>query len=270
MDRSNPSDTQNFEDVFLNMKPVVSDEVDLDTGQNWDCCAPARDNEQGPESTDLEATDRKGFISTPMHSPLSQSSYCPGCALEGHAVKDHPKDHPGDGEAASRTITESDEPTPDPRTPDARSAAVSTSTLPVQRGTLVPKPVLLPLTISPGLTSFSETTLQVSEHNPSAAPTIPTFPTQAIASAAAEASESFDVLYSRQPSCLRVPQDSRFNVAWPAGSDHSNEDDDVRVGAGHRRENHNHNRQENINGVERERGDDIWPRSPRKASLSRR
>ncbi|KAI0282696.1 kinase-like domain-containing protein [Russula brevipes] len=241
MDRSNPSDTQNFEDVFLNMKPVVSDEVDLDTGQ---CTTPARDNKQEPESTDLEATDRQGFISTPMHSPLSQSSYCPVFALEGHAVSDRPDD----GEAASRTIAGSDGPTPDPRTPEALSAAVSTSTLPVQRGTLAPKPVLPPLTIGPGLTSFSETTLQ------------------AIASAAAEVSESFDVLYRQPPSCLRFPQDSRFNinVAWP-GSDHSNEDDDV--GAGHRKENFNHNRQENINGVER--GDDDWSRSPRKKKSNR-
>ena len=55
LDPSNASDTQNFDDAFLDMKPVVNDENDLDTDQKR-------------EQIDQEPTDGEDFVATPFQS----------------------------------------------------------------------------------------------------------------------------------------------------------------------------------------------------------
>lgn len=51
IDPSNASDTQNFDDTFLDMEPVINDENDMDTDQE--------------RQTDLEPTDGEDTIATP-------------------------------------------------------------------------------------------------------------------------------------------------------------------------------------------------------------
>jgi serum/glucocorticoid-regulated kinase 2 len=58
LDPSNPSDTQNFDDTFLNMEPVINDENDLDVDQER-------------ERTDPEPTGGEDSAATP---PRSRSS----------------------------------------------------------------------------------------------------------------------------------------------------------------------------------------------------
>ena len=59
IDPSNASDTQNFNDTFLNIKPVINDENNIDTDQEW-------------RRTDQEPTD--GEDSVPTLSQLCSSS----------------------------------------------------------------------------------------------------------------------------------------------------------------------------------------------------
>ena len=52
------SDTQNFDDTFLNMEPVINDENDMDTDEEW-------------EQTDQEPTDGEDSVATPSQSRSS-------------------------------------------------------------------------------------------------------------------------------------------------------------------------------------------------------
>jgi len=58
IDPSNASDTQNFDETFLDMEPVINDENDMDTDQER-------------EQTDQEPTDGEDSVATPSQSRSS-------------------------------------------------------------------------------------------------------------------------------------------------------------------------------------------------------
>jgi hypothetical protein len=62
IDTTNASDTQSFDDTFLDMEPVINDENDMDTDQER-------------EQTDQEPTDGEDSVATP--SQLRSSSAYP-------------------------------------------------------------------------------------------------------------------------------------------------------------------------------------------------
>jgi len=63
MDPSNPCDTQNFEKAFLDMKPVIGDEIDEDEVQ-----------EQGREDIDFAASEDPIAIPSPRISHLPEGT----------------------------------------------------------------------------------------------------------------------------------------------------------------------------------------------------
>jgi Protein kinase C terminal domain len=62
IDSSNASDTQSFDDTFLDMEPVINDENDMDT-----------DLERDREQTDVEPTDGEDSVATPSQSRSSSA-----------------------------------------------------------------------------------------------------------------------------------------------------------------------------------------------------
>ncbi|KAH8987732.1 kinase-like protein [Lactarius hatsudake] len=214
IDPSNASDTQNFDDTFLDMEPVINDENDMDT-----------DQEREREQTDLEPTDGEDSVAAPSQS-RSSSAHPPDNDLvdvfDGYSFKGRhsviiddeeevseegdedeeenltgpsiPAELNGDSEAAAATVVlRRDEPIPEPKTPEARPTALPPSTPPAQRSPVSTRPELPPVDTSAKPASFTDATPRASEDAPGPVPSVPISPLKAVASAAAAASTGPDI-----------------------------------------------------------------------------
>src|SRR6266702_777497 len=213
IDPSNASDTQNFDDTFLDMEPVINDENDMDT-----------DQEREREQTDLEPTDGEDSVATPSQS-RSSSAHPPddlvdvfdGYSFKGrHSVIIDNEEEVSEeeeeeaeevnvtgpsilaelnGEAAAETVVLGhEEPIPEPKTPEARPTALPPpSTPPAKRSPVVTRPELPPVDTTAKPASFTDATPRASEDAPGPAPTVPISPVKAVAKAAAAASTGPDI-----------------------------------------------------------------------------
>lgn len=209
IDPSNASDTQNFDDTFLDMEPVINDENDMDTDQE--------------RQTDLEPTDGEDSVATPSQS-RSSSAHPPDDSVDvfdGYSFKgrhsviiddeeevSEEEDEEGEeanlsgpsilaelnGEAAAATVVlGQEEPISEPKTPEARPTALPPSTPPAKRSPIVTRPDLPPVDTSAQPASFTDATPRASEDSPAPAPTVPVSPLKAVAHAAAAASSGPDI-----------------------------------------------------------------------------
>ncbi|KAH8993953.1 hypothetical protein EDB92DRAFT_1978112 [Lactarius akahatsu] len=211
IDPSNASDTQNFDDTFLDMEPVINDENDMDT-----------DQERERDQTDLEPTDGEDSVATPSQS-RSSSAHPPDDLVdvfdgysfkgrhsviiddeeevseEGEEEEEENVTGPGilaelNGEAAAATVVLGrEEPIPEPKTPEARPTALPPSTPPTQQSPVSTRPELPPVDTSAKPASFTDATPRASEDAPGPAPSVPISPLKAVASAAAAASTGPDI-----------------------------------------------------------------------------
>jgi len=85
IDHSNPTDTQNFEGVYLKMRPVISDEFDAYTEQEWG-------------QTDLESLDNVDPIATPSHPRVTPREGVVN-VFEGYSFRGQYSDVIGDEES---------------------------------------------------------------------------------------------------------------------------------------------------------------------------
>ncbi|KAH9988915.1 hypothetical protein BJV77DRAFT_1061334 [Russula vinacea] len=203
IDPSNASDTQNFDETFLDMEPVINDENDLDTDQER-------------EQTDQEPTD--GEDSLLGSSPIDLADVFDGYSFKGRnsvLLEDEDvseEDEEGEEEEQDQDVTghsispelngkvpaetvapDHDEPTPEPKTPEARPAALPSTTPPAKRSPLTVKPELPPVdtTMKPAL--VTDATPRASEDIPVPASKPPISPVKAAAQAAAAASSGPDI-----------------------------------------------------------------------------
>lgn len=200
------------------MKPVIDDEIDIDT-------------EQEPVQTALESTDSEDSVATPslQHSmssldlPLNDTQdNFDGYSFEDRNsnILDSEEEVPecGQGEVNDETTGETAgvryEPNIRSRIPKMWPAALPLSRNPTQRSPESVKPSIPPVDTSPTSASFAETTLQVS-HGTSISHTRdrdtphPTPPNQAIMDAAEEVSASLDIFYEA-PALSRLNQLSNY------------------------------------------------------------
>jgi hypothetical protein len=214
IDPSNASDTQNFDDTFLDMEPVINDENDMDTDQER-------------EQTDQEPTDGEDSVATPSqsrsssaHPPSDLMDVFDGYSFKGRnsviiddeedvseeeqegqeAEEDQDVTGPSilaelNGTAAAESIASAahEEPGPEPKTPEARPAALPPSTPPAKRSPLAIKPELPPVDTNLKPVSVADATPRASEEiiPPTSRP--PTSPVKAVAEAAAAASMGPDI-----------------------------------------------------------------------------
>jgi serum/glucocorticoid-regulated kinase 2 len=259
IDPSNASDTQNFDDTFLDMEPVINDENDMDT-----------DLEREREQTDLEPTDGEDSVATPSQSRSSSAHPPPddsvdvfdGYSFKGRhsvlideeEVSEEEEDDEEEenvtgpsilaelnGEAAAETIVlGQEEPIPEPKTPEARPTALP-STPPAKRSPVVIRPELPPVDTSAKPASFADATPRASEDAPGPAPSVPISPVKAVAHAAAVASNGPDIHYkeikkvsvakshAQRPSRQRNRREKSGVPALDRDLSDANEEDDVRT-----------------------------------------
>ncbi|KAI0297577.1 hypothetical protein B0F90DRAFT_1811056 [Multifurca ochricompacta] len=220
IDPSNASDTQNFDDTFLDMEPVINDENDVDTDQER-------------EQTDQEPTDGEDSVTTPSqsrsssaHRPDNSVDVFDGYSFKGrHSViiddeeesedeeeEKEKEDATGrgilaelNGEAAAKPVSGHNEPTPEPKTPEARPAALPPTTPPAKQSPVSRKPELPPVdtTIKPA--PVADATPRASEDAPAPTPTTPISPIKAVAEAAAAASTGPDI-HHKEPKKAPAPK----------------------------------------------------------------
>lgn len=202
IDPSNASDTQNFDDTFLDMEPVINDENDMDTDQER-------------EQTDQEPTDGEESVATPsqsrsssVHPPNDLMDVFDGYSFKGRNsvllddedvseeeeeeedqdVTGHSISSKLNGTAITETVApEHDEPTPEPKTPEARPAPLPPSTPPAKRSPLTLKPELPPVDTTMKPVLVADATPRASEDLPAPPSTPPISPVNAVAEAAAAA-----------------------------------------------------------------------------------
>ena len=212
IDPSNASDTQNFDDTFLDMEPVINDENDMDTDQER-------------EQTDQEPTDGEDSVPTPsqsrsssIHPPhdlmdvfdgysfkgrnsvliddedVSEEEEGEGEGDEDQDVTDHSISSNLNGTAITEAVApEHDEPTPEPKTPEARPEPLPPSTPPAKRSPLTLKPELPPVDTTMKPASVADATPRASEDLPAHSSKPPISPVKAVAKAAAAASTGPDI-----------------------------------------------------------------------------
>jgi serum/glucocorticoid-regulated kinase 2 len=258
IDPSNASDTQNFDDTFLDMEPVINDENDMDTDQE--------------RQTDLEPTDGEDSVATPSQS-RSSSAHPPddsvdvfdGYSFKGrHSVIIDDEEEVSEeeeeeednvigsgilaelnGEAAAATVVlGQEEPISEPKTPEARPTALPPpSTPPTKRSPVITRPELPPVDTSAQPASFTDATPRASEDSsaPAPAPTVPISPLKAVAHAAAAASSGPDIHHKetkkvpapkshvQRPSRQRNRREKSGVPALDRDLSDANEEDDVRT-----------------------------------------
>jgi hypothetical protein len=212
IDPSNASDTQNFDDTFLDMEPVINDENDMDTDQER-------------EQTDQEPTDGEDSVATPsqsrsssIHPPNDLADVFDGYSFKGrHSViiddeedvseeeaaqDEEDQDVIGynaldglNGTAVAETLVTAghEEPTTEPKTPEARPATLPPSTPPASRSPLSHKPELPPVDTNFKPASIADATPRASEETTAPVSRQPTTPVKAAADAAAAASMGPDI-----------------------------------------------------------------------------
>ena len=250
IDPSNASYTQNFDDTFLDMLPVINDENDMDTDQE--------------QQTDLELTDSDSVV-TPSQS-RSSSIHPPDDSVDvfdGYSFKrrlsviiddeEEVSDEEGEeeeeenvtgpsilaelnGEAATETVfLGQDEPISEPKTPEARPTALPPSTAPAKRSPVVTRPEL------PPIDTFADATPRVSEDSHGHAPSVLISPIKAVAHAAAAASTGPDIHHKetkkvpapkthvQRPSRQRNRREKSGVPALDRDLSDANEEDDVQT-----------------------------------------
>jgi hypothetical protein len=255
IDPSNASDTQNFDETFLDMEPVINDENDLDTDQER-------------EQTDQEPTDGEDSVATPsqsrsssIHPPNDLVDVFDGYSFKGRnsvliddedVSEEEEEDQDVTGHSVSAELNglvttetvapDHDEPTPEPKTPEARPAALP-STPPVKRSPLTLKPELPPVDTTLKPTSVADATPRASEDIPAPAPAPkpPTSPVKAVAKAAAAASSGPDIhrkeskkasvpkSHAQRPSRQRNRREKSGIPELDADLVDTNDEDDVRT-----------------------------------------
>jgi len=216
IDPTNASDTQNFDDTFLDMGPVINDEDDMDTDQE-------------PQWTDHGPTDGEDSVATPSqlrnsstHPPNDLVDVFDGYSFEGrHSViiddggdvPEEEKDELGGKDEEDQIITGRSivaelngtvvtgaavttvhkEPTPEPKTPEARPAALPPSTPLAKRGPLARRPELPPVDTTLNPASVADITPHASEGTTTPVSRARMIPVKAVADAAAAASTGPDI-----------------------------------------------------------------------------
>ena len=236
------------------MEPVINDENDMDTDQE--------------RQTDLEPTDGEDSVATPsqshsssIHPPDDSVDVFDGYSFKGrHSVIIDDEEEVSDeeeeeenvtgpsllelnGEAANATVVlGQEEPISEPKTPEARPAALPPSTHPVKRSPVITGPELPPVNTSAKSATFADATPRTSEDSPGPAPTVPISPLKAVAHAAAAASTS-PKIHHKETKKVPVPKthaqrpsrqrNRREKSGVPALdrdlSDANEEEDDVRT-----------------------------------------
>ena len=256
IDPSNASDTQNFDDTFLDMEPVINDENDMDTDQER-------------EQTDQEPTDGEDSVATPsqsrsssVHPPNDLMDVFDGYSFKGRNsvllddedVSEEEEEEEEDQDVTSHSISsklnetaitetvgpEHDEPTPEPKTPEARPALLPPSTPPAKRSPLTLKPELPPVDTIMKPASVADATPRASEDLP--APSKPlSSPVKAAAKAAAAASTGPDIhhkdlkkaqapkSHAQRPSRQRNRREKSGIPELDADFPDTNDEDDVRT-----------------------------------------
>ncbi|KAF8264170.1 hypothetical protein EI94DRAFT_1703469 [Lactarius quietus] len=245
IDPSNASDTQNFDDTFLDMGP-----------------------EREREQTDLEPTDGEDSVATPSQS-RSSSAHPPedlmdvfdGYSFKGrHSViiddeeevseeeeeEEEEENVTGpsildelNGKAAAATVVlgKPEEPISEPKTPEARPTTLPPSTPPAKRSPVTTRPELPPVDTSAKPGSFADATPRASEDAPGPAPSVPISPVKAVAHAAAAAASTSPDIHHKEPKKASAPKtrrqrDRREKSGVPAldrDLSDANEEDDVRT-----------------------------------------
>jgi serum/glucocorticoid-regulated kinase 2 len=241
------------------MEPVINDENDMDTDQER-------------EQTDQEPTDGEDSVATPSQS-RSSSAHPPedlmdvfdGYSFKGrHSViiddevlseeeeeeegeEEEEKDVTGrsilaelNGTAAAETVTGHDEPTPEPKTPEARPAVLPPSTSPPKKSPLAHRPELPPVDTTAKPASVADATPRASEDAP--APAVrPISPVKAVAEAAAAASTGPDIHHKelkkapvpkphgQRPNRQRTRREKSGVPALDRDLSDANDEDDVRT-----------------------------------------
>jgi serum/glucocorticoid-regulated kinase 2 len=259
IDPSNASDTQNFDDTFLDMEPVINDENDMDTDQER-------------EQTDQEPTDGEDSVATPsqsrsssVHPPNDAMDVFDGYSFKGrHSViiddeEEISEVEEGEGEEEDQDVTGHsilaelngtavvdtvltvghEEPTPEPKTPEARPAALPPSTPPAKRSPLAARPELPPVDTNLKPVSVADATPRASEETTAPISRPPSTPIKAVAAAAAAASTGPDVHRKEQkkvpapkPHGQRSKRTRREKSGVPAldrDLSDANDEDDVRM-----------------------------------------
>ena len=255
IDPSNASDTQNFDDTFLDMEPVINDENDMDTDQE--------------RQTDLEPTDGEDSVATPSQSrsssihPLDDSvDVFDGYSFKGrHSVIIDDEEEVSEeeeeeveenvtgpsildlnGEAGAATVVlGQEEPISEPKTPEARPSTLPPSTPPTNRSPVITRPELPHVDTSAKPATFADATPRASEDSPGPAPTVPISPLKAVAHAAAAASTGPDIhhketkkvpapkTHAQRPSRQRNRREKSGVPALDRDLSDANEEDDVRT-----------------------------------------
>ncbi|KAI0299851.1 hypothetical protein BC826DRAFT_993729 [Russula brevipes] len=258
IDPSNASDTQNFDDTFLDMEPVINDENDMDTDQER-------------EQTDQEPTDGEDSVATPSqsrssstHPPEELADVFDGYSFKGrHSViidddEDISEEEEEEGEedqnvtgrgllpelngtTDTETVAARHEPTPEPKTPEARPAALPPSTPPAKRSPRILKPELPPVDTTVQPSSVADATPRASEDTVASAPRPPASPIKAVADAAAAASTGPDIhrkeskrasapkSHTQRPSRQRNRREKSGVPALDRDLSDANDEDDVRT-----------------------------------------
>jgi serine/threonine protein kinase len=258
IDPSNASDTQNFDETFLDMEPVINDENDLDTDQER-------------EQTDQEPTDGEDSVATPSqsrsssaHPPNDLADVFDGYSFKGRnsillddedvSEEEEDVEEEQDRDVTGHSISVSvelngivtavtvapdhDEPTPEPKTPEARPAALPPTTPPAKQSPKTHKPELPPVdtTMKPAL--VTDATPRASEDIPAPASKPPISPVKATAQAAAAASSGPDI-HRKEPKKAPGPKlhgqrssrqrNRREKSGIPELDGDTNDEDDVRT-----------------------------------------
>jgi serum/glucocorticoid-regulated kinase 2 len=242
------------------MEPVINDDNDVDTDQER-------------EQTDQEPTDGEESVATPSQS-RSSSSHPPddlmdvfdGYSFKGrHSViiddgvlsEEEEEEEGGEeeendvtgrsilaelnGSAAPETVTGHDEPTPEPKTPEARPAALPPSTPPTKKSPLIRRPELPPVDTSAKPALVADVTPRASEDVPASVPRPPASPVKAVAEAAAAASTGPDIHrkelkkvpiskpHGQRPNRQRTRREKSGVPALDRDLSDANDDDEVRT-----------------------------------------
>ncbi|KAI9434268.1 hypothetical protein BJY52DRAFT_1231244 [Lactarius psammicola] len=139
IDPPNASDTQNFDDTFLDLESVINDENDMDTDQ---------ERKRKQEQTDLELTDGEDSVATPSQSRSRHSVIIDDEEEISEEEEEEEDDVDVTGpsilaefigeEAAETVVLGHEEPIPKPKTPEARPTALPPSSTPPPSGALCP------------------------------------------------------------------------------------------------------------------------------------
>jgi hypothetical protein len=143
--------------------------------------------------------------------------------------------------AATETVTGHGEPTPEPKTPEARPTALPPSTPPAKKSPLIHRPELPPVDTTAKPVPVADATPRASEDVPAPATQAPASPLKAVAAAAAAASTGPDIhhkeskkapvskSHAQRPSRQRNRREKSGVPELDRGLSDANDEDEVRT-----------------------------------------